>query len=74
MTHDPMCYFNRESGEFDFMADRCPRCELIAKVRADEREQAARRIEAIPGTSLVPHIPLVLDLYADCAATARGES
>ena len=39
MTHDPMCYFNRESGEFDFMADRCPRCELIAKVRADERER-----------------------------------
>lgn len=38
-SHDPMCYFNRPGGEFDFMADRCARCDLIAKVRADERGQ-----------------------------------
>lgn len=38
-THDPLCGFNRESGEFDFMADSCARCEFIAKVRADEGQQ-----------------------------------
>ena len=45
MTHDPMCYFNRESGEFDFMADRCPRCELIAKVRADTLDSVINLLE-----------------------------
>ena len=42
--HDPLCRFHRESGEFDFVADDCARCEFIAKVRADEREKAAKRI------------------------------
>lgn len=37
MAHDPICGFNRPSGEFDFTADNCARCEFIAKVRADER-------------------------------------
>lgn len=43
MTHDPMCGFNRDSGEFDFMADSCARCEFIAKVRADEAPKAVTR-------------------------------
>ena len=47
MNHDPMCGFHRESGEFDFVADVCARCEFIAKVRIDEREQAAQRIEIL---------------------------
>lgn len=37
--HDPLCGFYRESGEFDFVADACARCEFIAKVRADEQER-----------------------------------
>lgn len=42
-VHDPMCGFNRESGEFDFMADSCARCEFIARVRADEAPKAVTR-------------------------------
>ena len=44
MTHDPLCHLSRETGEFNLMADRCYYCKLIAKVRADEREKAARRV------------------------------
>ena len=39
MTHDPLCYFYREDGEFDLMADICVNCRLIVKVRADERRK-----------------------------------
>jgi len=47
-THDPFCYFNRDNGAFDFMAGRCARCQLIAKVRADERKQAGARVAERP--------------------------
>ena len=43
MTHDPLCYLYREDGEYNLIADRCSNCKLIAKVRADEREQALTR-------------------------------
>jgi hypothetical protein len=47
MTHDPMCHLSRETGEFNPMADRCYYCKLIAKVRADALEQAARRVSEV---------------------------
>jgi hypothetical protein len=49
VTHDPFCYFNRDNGEFDFMADICVRCQLIWKVREDERRQAVERVRARKG-------------------------
>jgi len=41
MSHDPLCpVFRYFKGQRDY----CDACELIAKVRADEREQAAQRV------------------------------
>lgn len=70
MTHDPMCpcAVSRHPGCLSSV--RCPecRCDLIARVRADERAQAKARVEECPsinprGTRLVRQ---------DQAATAAG--
>lgn len=65
MTHDPFCYFNRDNGEFDFMAGRCARCQLIAKVREDTLEDAYTEVT---GAFLI-HI---LDMSHDHTWLARG--
>lgn len=40
MNHDPMCTY---AAIYDG-ATPCPECDLIARVRSDEREQAAERV------------------------------
>lgn len=40
MTHDPLCTMHEPQPD----ATWCHDCRLIAKVRADEREQAAQRV------------------------------
>lgn len=57
MTHDPLCEWRPCTCPLDYdVPERghmigCPEddceCEIIAKVRADEREQAAGRVAAI---------------------------
>jgi len=66
MSHDPLC----PAGGMDTSRLKCWRCALIAKVRADEREQAAQRVESLEcrdvcGCSIT--IP-------NAAAAASGES
>lgn len=41
MNHDPLCVPPWSYGS----GGHCEGCDLIAKVRADEREQAAQRID-----------------------------
>ena len=49
--HDPLCQWANTPTHRD-RADSCPRCYLIARVRADERERIAQAIEAqLPGKS-----------------------
>ena len=43
MTHDPLCRFSRKRAADD-KYDDCEYCDLIAKVRADERTQAGARV------------------------------
>ena len=69
--HDPLCGFYRESGEFDFVADACARCEFIAKVRADEREKAVQRVESCRNKFKARDFNDAVDA---CAAAVRGES
>lgn len=45
MSHDPLCPVLRV---FKGECDSCDACDLIAKVRADERRQAAQRISVLP--------------------------
>lgn len=47
MSHDQLCFYYRDNGEFDLIADRCPQCATIAKVRADERDKAAKQVPAL---------------------------
>lgn len=53
MTHDPLCYLYREDGEFNLMADRCVNCRLIAKVRADERDNCWAAVAEIDASELL---------------------
>jgi hypothetical protein len=43
MSHDPLCPLRDPQYE----AEWCHDCRVIAKVRADEREQAAQRVEEL---------------------------
>ena len=51
MTHDPLCPFQPNISWV-----QCPRCDTIAKVRADTLEQAAQRVErnVLVGMTLTP--------------------
>jgi len=64
MTHDPMC----PMPDSRFMSATC-QCDLIARVRADERERAAERIENAPWAeeSWIAYEQRIIDL-----AAARG--
>ena len=44
--HDPLCQWANTPTHRD-RADSCPRCYLIARVRADERERIAQAIEGL---------------------------
>lgn len=58
MTHDPLCLMTEPCGELDSRhtsdggchscgTDTC-QCDLIAKVRADERVKAGQRVYGLP--------------------------
>lgn len=81
MTHDPLC--PRTTGGDDLhkveiapgWTYRVPewecRCELIARAREDEREQAAQRIMALYSTG---NSDLIWRAFKIAAAAARGQS
>ena len=46
MTHDPMCRNAKRIDPHYDTQGRCD-CDLIARVRADERERAAERVAAL---------------------------
>jgi hypothetical protein len=56
-THDPLCgyYTVPNAGPRP-----CPRCDLIDRVRADERERAVQRVEALPLPHLEPDIDEII--------------
>lgn len=66
--HDPLC----DANGFGPPA-KCDDCELIAKVRADEREQAAQRIEDI-APERTDRTNMVVLAFAMACDAARGES
>ena len=43
--HDPLC---RRAKIMESLMEGCPECSLIDRVRADERERAAERVEELP--------------------------
>ena len=48
MTHDPMCPCTPTGFDIALRArDEFCQCDLIAKVRADERKQAEARVETL---------------------------
>ena len=63
MTHDPMCHETWSHPDFRGMHDFrgaydgvCPMCNLIAKVRADERADALQDAWTEVASSALPHI------------------
>ena len=75
MTHDPLC--SNQSEYFDgsiLWPARCE-CELIAKIRADEREKAAQRIRSIDQESYDCNCMSAPNpMRLACIAAARGEA
>lgn len=62
MTHDPLCPSGVKPWEDTYCCQRCNpdetppwertcRCDLIEKVRADERKQAGMRVRSMRGAS-----------------------
>jgi hypothetical protein len=80
MIHDPLCKLPNEWETFlDVDGHRTIRrrcyCEMIAKARADEREQAAQRIEALePESFACACMNAPYRMRGACAAAARGEA
>lgn len=87
--HDPMCLLPSSCEQYPdghprakrFYCDDCEidcECERIAAIRADEREQAAQRIETIEPTwawsNVVEGHRLTMQIVALAVAAARGES
>ena len=70
MTHDPMC----PCASHTHAPPGCLlcRCDLIARVRADERAKARERVEALP-TFGGPYSGLTVS-RTRAAAAAGGES
>lgn len=67
MTHDPMCRHQSYPVPGFGGCD----CDLIARVRADEREQAAERVKALLSFPALPYGRHRIDKAAAIAA-ARG--
>ena len=80
MAHDPMCVWLREvcctneTCDGPRLGDRCMhewcQCDLIAKVRADEREQAFTRARQFLGKNY--RISLVMTAMEFAAHAIRG--
>ena len=78
MTHDPLCPWCREPDctrhipnhdllcPYGELPSPCFTCDLIAKVRADERKQAGQRVESLRGAKGVT--------LSVAAAAASGNS
>lgn len=62
-THDPMCHVTWMPPNI------CAQCALIARVRADEREQAAKRVAAVVQGNQM----LYTTAIRDAVAAARGK-
>lgn len=76
-SHDPLCQDDVSDDDWKWVAEtipaaECNYCRLIARVRADEREQAAQRVAALCAhTKYVGCQPCIHD---ECADAARGEN
>lgn len=64
-AHDPLCW--TDAGRYGVICI----CDLIARVRADERRQARQRVEALP---LLPYRGEWAIKYAEAAAAAGGDA
>ena len=72
MTHDPVC--NVKPSD-QLAAEKCWRCGLIAKARADEREQAAQRVLDAPEHNVkIKGIICAVIQRSVAAAVAGGEA
>ena len=71
--HDPLCPWRAIPGRTDTWIQGC-RCDLIARVRADERERIAQEIEAdrADRADLIPLCVGTQDAYYRAARIARG--
>lgn len=67
-THDPMCPWGKVSEPIIGCA-----CDLIARVRADERERAAERVAALLSFPALPYGRHRIDKAAAVAAARGGE-
>lgn len=69
MTHDPLCSWANTPTHRD--RAECPRCSLIARVRADERDRVHATIQAgeIPASL---YAEMVHDAFADLRAKVEG--
>ena len=66
MSHDPLCFVREKSQPLG----SCE-CDFIAKIRADERERAAQRVETQRSSFRARDWD---DAIAAAAAAARGEA
>lgn len=65
--HDPLC-----PSQYQWMT-YCPNCDLIARVRADERQQARQRVERCYRVAGFPVLGAVVWIE-DAAAAAGGDA
>lgn len=80
VTHDPLCHEARCDADRCAISDllRC-QCAIIAKARADEREQAAQRVQLMLRafrSGFQPYTAFMVGMEhgMNCAiAAARGE-
>lgn len=74
VEHDPLC--NNQPEHFDgsiLWPERCT-CDLLAKVRADEREKAAQLIARMCDTNLRLLTAPERQVLDNAIAAVRGES
>lgn len=73
--HDPICLdgmddFDREYVTRRIPANKCDLCRVIAKARADEREQVAKRVLE---TSIAAYVPLPDIIFGAIRGYVGGE-
>lgn len=70
-THDPLCDSQPEYFDGSILWPEHCTCHIIVKVRADEREKAAQRVESCVNKFKARDFNDAVDA---CAAAVRGES
>lgn len=72
--HDPLCVHSLPVvSPMDFHLENPCDCDLIARVRADERQRARQRVEAL-ASMYHPHDEPPMVYAHDAAAAAGGDA